>query len=291
MISDEGAGEDPLAMLERDVASIGAGVRTGLAAPLLGGAVGFLTYEAAGRYERLPEAGRDPLQLPHQWFAIFDTVAVFDHAQHRLLLSSCVHREDAAGLDAAYAGALSRIDTLRDAICSATPAPALPLTGIPVDVGAHDHESNLSRDEFQERVRRALDYIVAGDIFQVQVSRRFAIPLQADPFDVYVALRAINPSPYMIYIATPECTLVGASPEMLVQVTGRSVRYHPIAGTRRRGRTAEDDERMERELRASEKEPPSTSCSSTSGATTSVACAPPAAYASPSTWRWSATRT
>ncbi len=254
MISDEGAGEDPLAMLERDVASIGAACAPGLAAPLLGGAVGFLTYEAAGRYERLPEAGRDPLQLPHQWFAIFDTVAVFDHAQHRLLLSSCVHREDAAGLDAAYAGALSRIDTLRDAICSATPAPALPLTGIPVDVGAHDHESNLSRDEFQERVRRALDYIVAGDIFQVQVSRRFAIPLQADPFDVYVALRAINPSPYMIYIATPECTLVGASPEMLVQVTGRSVRYHPIAGTRRRGRTAEDDERMERELRASEKE-------------------------------------
>jgi anthranilate synthase component 1 len=254
VISDDGGGEDPLALLESDVASIGAACTPGLAAPLLGGAVGFLTYEAAGRYERLPEAARDPLQLPHQWFGIFDTVAVFDHAQHRLLLSSCVHREDPAGLDAAYARALSRIDTLRDAICSATPQPAVPLTGSPVDVAAHDHESNLSRDEFQKRVRRALDYIVAGDIFQVQVSRRFAIPLQADPFDVYVALRAINPSPYMIYIATPECTLVGASPEMLVQVTGESVCYHPIAGTRRRGRTAEDDERMERELRASEKE-------------------------------------
>ena len=128
------------------------------------------------------------------------------------------------------------------------------LASAPVDVAAHDHEANLSREEFQDRVRRALDYIVAGDIFQVQVSRRFALPLQADPFDVYVALRAINPSPYMIYIATPECTLVGASPEMLVQVTGQLVRYHPIAGTRRRGRTPEDDERMERELRASDKE-------------------------------------
>jgi anthranilate synthase component 1 len=128
------------------------------------------------------------------------------------------------------------------------------LAGIPVNVSAHDHEANLSREEFQDRVLRALDYIVAGDVFQVQVSRRFALPLQAHPFEVYVALRAINPSPYMIYIATPECTLVGASPEMLVQVTGELVRYHPIAGTRRRGRTLEDDERMERELRASEKE-------------------------------------
>jgi anthranilate synthase component I len=254
VISDSGDGDDPLAEIDRDVASLGAACAPGLAAPLLGGAVGFLTYEAAGRYERLPVAACDPLGLPRQWFAIFDTVAVFDHAQHRLLISSCVHRGDPVGLEAAHARALARIAELGDAICAAAPEPAARLAGIPVDVTAHDHEANLSRDEFQERVRRALDYIVAGDIFQVQVSRRFALPLQADPFDVYVALRAINPSPYMIYIATPECTLVGASPEMLVQVTGESVRYHPIAGTRRRGRTPEDDERMERELRASDKE-------------------------------------
>jgi anthranilate synthase component 1 len=254
VIRDAGGGDDPLAALERDVASISAACAPGTAAPLLGGAVGFLTYEAADRYERLPVAAEDPLQLPRQWFAIFDTVAVFDHAQHRLLLSSCVHRGDPAGFDAAYARALTRIDHLHDSICAAVPEPAAPLAGIPVDISSHDHEANLSREEFQDRVRRALDYIVAGDIFQVQVSRRFALPLHADPFDVYVALRAINPSPYMIYIATPECTLVGASPEMLVQVTGKDVRYHPIAGTRRRGRTPEDDDRMERELRASDKE-------------------------------------
>ena len=254
VISDTGRGDDPLAVLDREVASIAAACAPGMAAPLLGGAVGFLTYEAARRYERLPAAANDPLQLPRQWFAIFDTVAIFDHAQHRLLLSSCVHRHEPAGLDAAYARALTRIDALREAIGSAIEAPAVALSGLAVDVNSHDHEANLSREAFQDRVRRALDYIVAGDIFQVQVSRRFALPLHADPFDVYVALRAINPSPYMIYVATPECTLVGASPEMLVQVTGQSVRYHPIAGTRRRGRTAEDDERMERELRASEKE-------------------------------------
>jgi anthranilate synthase component I len=254
VISDAGGGDDPLAVLDREVASLGAACPPGLGAPLLGGAVGFLTYEAAGRYERLPAAARDPLELPRQWFAIFDTVAVFDHAQHRLLLSSCVHRDDPAGLDTTYARALARIDELRGAICAAAPEPPAALAGIPVDVRAHDHEANLSREGFQDRVGRALEYIVAGDIFQVQVSRRFALPLQADPFEVYVALRAINPSPYMIYIATPECTLVGASPEMLVQVTGQEVRYHPIAGTRRRGRTPDDDERMERELRASDKE-------------------------------------
>jgi anthranilate synthase component I len=254
VIIDGGGGDESLAVVERDVASTRVAATPGLAAPLFGGAVGFLTYEAAGRYERLPAAARDPLGLPLQWFAIFDTVAVFDHAQQRLLFSSCVHHGDPAGVDAAYEQALTRIGELRAAVCSAQAEPAPSLAGIPVDVSAHDPGANLSRDEFQDRVRRALEYIVAGDIFQVQVSRRFALPLQADPFDVYVALRAINPSPYMIYIATPECTLVGASPEMLVQVTGSSVRYHPIAGTRRRGRTPEDDARMERELRASDKE-------------------------------------
>ena len=241
-------------MLDRDVASIRAACAPGMAAPLLGGAVGFLTYEAASRYENLPAAAQDPLGLPHQWFAIFDTVAVFDHAQHRLLLSSCVHRDDPIGLESAYARAVELIEALRAAVCAAPPEPQVSLSGIPVDVAAHDGEANLSRNGFQDRVRRALDYIVAGDIFQVQVSRRFSLPLHAHPFDVYVALRAINPSPYMIYIATPECTLVGASPEMLVQVDGLVVRYHPIAGTRRRGRTPEDDARMEEELRASEKE-------------------------------------
>jgi anthranilate synthase component 1 len=254
VISDSGSGDDPLDVLDRDVASVAAACGPGLAAPLLGGAVGFLNYEAARRYERLPAAAHDPLGLPSQWFGIFDTVAVFDHAPQRLLVSSCVHRDDPAGPDAAYALAITRIDELRNAICATTAPVSPPLAGIPVDVPAHDNEANLSRPGFQDRVRQALDYIVAGDIFQVQVSRRFALPLLADPFDVYVALRAINPSPYMIYIATPDCTLVGASPEMLVQVTGERVRYHLIAGTRRRGRTPEDDARMEQELRASDKE-------------------------------------
>ena len=254
MIGDTGVGDDPLEIIERDVASLRAISAQGVEAPMLGGAVGFMAYEAASRYERLPVAGGDPLDLPRQWFAVFDTVAVFDHAQQRLLLSSCVHRNDPAGVGVAHARARDRIAELRRAIEAAPPCPTPDLAGLAVDTAAYEQVANLSRQDFEDRVRRALDYIVAGDIFQVQVSRRFALPLQAHPFDVYVALRAINPSPYMIYVATPECTLVGASPEMLVQVTGRSVRYHPIAGTRRRGRTPADDARMEAELRASSKE-------------------------------------
>ena len=248
------AGGDALDSVERDVASLYAACAPGIAAPLLGGAVGYLSYEAAGLYERLPVAAHDPLGLPRQWFGVFDTVAVFDHPNQRLLISSCVHRADPEGIDAAYARALTRIEGMRAGIAAAAPQAASPLSGRAVDPREYEGAANLSRDGFGHRVRRALEYILAGDIFQVQVSRRFALPLRAHPFDVYVALRAINPSPYMIYIATPDCTLVGASPEMLVQVTGRDVRYHPIAGTRRRGRTALDDARMEAELRASEKE-------------------------------------
>ena len=254
IIRDTGTGEDPLEVLEREVASLHGATAPGIDAPLLGGAVGFMAYEAAGRYERLPVAAGNPLQLPEQWFAIFDTVALFDHARQRLLLSSCVHRDDPQGVAASHERALTRIEALRKTILCAPSSPAPPLAGVDVDASAYESTTNLSRTDFHDRVDRALAYIAAGDMFQVQVSRRFALPLQAHPFDVYVALRTINPSPYMIYVATPECTLVGASPEMLVQVTGREVRYHPIAGTRRRGRTAEDDARMEAELRGSAKE-------------------------------------
>ena len=138
---------------------------------------------------------------------------------------------------------------------------------------------------------RALEYIAAGDIFQVQVSRRFALPLQAHPFDVYVALRAINPSPYMIYIATPECTLVGASPEMLVQVLGTD---HPVPPDRRHATSRQDAGGRRAHgggaCAAVRRRRRSTSCSSTSGETISGACARPDRCVSRSTWRSSATR-
>src|SRR5438477_237019 len=144
--------------------------------------------------------------------------------------------------------------SLRARLDAAPADPSAAPAGDGVEAAAAEAQANLSREAFERAVARCLDYIVAGDIFQVQLSRRFAVPFIGRPFDLYRAIRDINPSPYMFYVATPDCTLVGASPEMLVRVTGRRIQYHPIAGTRRRGRTAEDDARMEAQLRSSEKE-------------------------------------
>lgn len=255
-IETAGDARDPLAEVEGRVGARRIAAVDGLDAPFTGGAVGFLTYEAARRYERLPRAGCDPLQLPDAWFGVHDTIVVFDHAQGRVLLITNVHREVAAreGLDAAYAAAVARLDQLQGRLDVAQFVDPREHGDIAADSRQYDGRSSMSRPAFHDAVRRCHEYILAGDIFQVQISRRFAVPLAGHPFELYRALRSINPSPYMFYLATPHCVLVGASPEMLVRVTGRAVRYHPIAGTRRRGRTPEDDRRLEEQLRTSEKE-------------------------------------
>ena len=247
---------DPLAAVERDVTARSSATVEGLDAPFTGGAVGFLTYEAARHFERLPHAASDPLQLPDAWFGVYDTLVAFDHAQQRVMIVTNVHREDARaeGVANAYAAALRRIDQVASQLELAPFVDPRTHGDVHVETASHDAAGVMSRQAFHVAVARCHEYILAGDIFQVQISRRFAVRLAGHAFEVYRALREINPSPYMFYLATPECSLVGASPEMLVRVTGRDVRYHPIAGTRRRGRTPEDDSRMERELRGSEKE-------------------------------------
>jgi anthranilate synthase component I len=222
--------------------------------PFLGGAVGFLGYEAASRYERLPAPARDPLGIADSWFGVFDTVVVMDHVQQRLLLVTSVAPADGAGVAAAYAAAVERLEGLCARLEGGQPAALHPRVALRIDPRAYEEATNRSREGFRDAVTRAREYIVAGDIFQVQVSRRFTLPLHSDAFTLYRALRAVNPSPYMFFLSSPECVLVGASPEMLVRVTGSRVQYHPIAGTRRRGRDAEHEARMEAELRGSEKE-------------------------------------
>ena len=228
-------------MLDRDVASLAAACARGIAAPLLGGAVGFLTYEAARRYERLP-ARRTTRSACHPSGSAFLTPS----------RSSTTRRSDscspAACIAAIRRGSTQRTHarslasrTLREAICARRP----PVATAPRGNSRRRSRARRRGQSVEGRVsgsRASARSTTSspGDIFQVQVSRRFALPLQADPFDVYVALRAINPSPYMIYIATPDCTLVGASPEMLVQVTGRSRsvppdRRHPAARPHTRG--------------------------------------------------------
>jgi len=246
---------DPLVPVERAVARYRVAPLPAGTLPFAGGAIGFLSYEAATRFERIPVAPRDPLGLPEGWFALVDTLIAFDHVTHRMVLLTHARTPNGADVGRAYADAVSRLDDLRDRLRRPLPPPAtLPDESVAAAEIHADETANFSRPDYMRAVERCKEYILAGDIFQVQVGRRFAVPLRAEPFDVYRALRSINPSPYMFFLATPACDIVGASPEMLVRVTGRSVEYHPIAGTRRRGATPERDAFLERELRESEKE-------------------------------------
>jgi len=244
---------DPLVPVENLVGQRRVARLDGVAPPFAGGAIGFLSYEAATRFERVPVAARDPLDLPEGWFALVDTLIAFDHVTHRMLLLTHARTPKGADVERAYAEAVARLEDLRDRLRQPLPPPAA-LHGEAAPEARADDHANFSRADFMGAVERCKEYILAGDIFQVQVSRRFAVPLRAASFDAYRALRSINPSPYMFFIASPDCDIVGASPEMLVRVTGRTVEYHPIAGTRRRGTTPERDAALERELRESEKE-------------------------------------
>jgi anthranilate synthase component 1 len=201
-------------------------------------------------------AADDPLRVPQAWFSLVDTLIVFDHVTHRMTLVT--HADVRGDVDAAYAAAVARLGSLRERLRSPLPPPAaapaeeeVERFAVPADL---DAVASMTRADFMRAVERCRQYILAGDIFQVQVSRRFALPLRASAFDVYRALRSVNPSPYMFFLDTPAGAVVAASPEMLVRVTGRHIDYHPIAGTRRRGRTPERDLELEEELRSSEKE-------------------------------------
>jgi anthranilate synthase component 1 len=255
---------DPLRPLEAVLAERVAPVE-GLDVPFVGGWVGYLAYEAAGCYERLPSTAAAFASVPMSVFALYRTVTVFDHERDTVLLITQLRRT-VGGAAAGYAHACERLDRLR--ACVEAGDPPAGAVDDPDAVEAHsetgyvalsqrvlpDGASTFPREDFLEAVRTALDHVVAGDVFQVQVSRRFSVPLRAHPFTLYTALRLSSPTPYLFYVSSPECVLVGASPEMLVRVRGDTVDYRPIAGTRRRGFTDDEDAAMEAELHDSEKE-------------------------------------
>ncbi|MFN2569293.1 MAG: anthranilate synthase component I family protein [Candidatus Dormibacteria bacterium] len=244
---------DPLAALERDTLRCRVAPVPGLDIPFLGGAVGFLGYEAAGFYERIPRARSDPLGLPEAWFGLYRTIVIFDHVARNVTLVTHM-RGDAPDVSVAYREAAHRLEILRDRLNRRPPTATWQPSRKPVDMRDIEPAANISRQDYMKLVERCREYILSGDIFQVQVSRRFSLPVAASPFDLYRSLRTINPSPYMFFLSTPSCALVGTSPEMLVRITGSRVQYHPIAGTRRRGHDPAEDTMMEAELRGSEKE-------------------------------------
>ena len=216
-----------------------------------GGAVGYISYDQVRFFEELPDENPDSLDLPDLYFMITDTILIFDHFANRLKIVSNAHVQDNA--DAAYNNAVDKIEKIAQALRK-----RLVVTTERVHSGDEDEDqgpkSNFTREEFCEAVRRAKEYICAGDVIQVVLSQRFERELYASPINLYRALRCINPSPYMTLVQYPDVTLVGSSPEVMTQVKGRGCMVRPIAGTRPRGATPEEDARLADELLADEKE-------------------------------------
>jgi anthranilate synthase component 1 len=243
---------DPLAQIEEELSRFRVAPVPGLPR-FHGGAVGYLGYEVVRHFEpRVPAPPNDPLGLPDAIFLFTDTLLVFDHLQHVIKVVSHVRLD--GDIDAAYRQAVWRIEELVGRLSQ--PLAALPYRreGRASASGKPEVCSNMSRKEYQAKVDRIKEYIVAGDCIQVVFSQRFSRATHAHPFDIYRALRAINPSPYMFYLELGEAHVVGASPEMLVRVEESRIDYHPIAGTRPRGRDDAEDAALEEELRHDEKE-------------------------------------
>jgi len=209
-----------------------------------GGAVGYLGYETARHFERLPLAQGAAPPMPESAFLRAEDLAVFDHVTRRLKLLT-IHRPEREDYDAA----VGRIDEMEKRLAS--DQVSTPRSG----ADGEPWKSNMSPGQFHAMVDAAKEHILAGDAFQIVVSQRFRKPLAASPFDVYRCLRAINPSPYMFFLALGgDRHVVGTSPEKLVQVEGRHVETRPLAGTRRRGADPAEDASLERELLSDLKE-------------------------------------
>ncbi len=242
-----------LAAIEALLAQYRAPVIPGLP-PLQGGVMGYLGYDVVREVEHLPNAPRDDRGLPDAIMSVIGSLAAFDHWRQRVYLIESVSTLGLQGdaLDAAYDSAVARVVAAMDDLAQPlayTPVPPPDPSDTPPSL-----RSSMPDGQYQRAVEVAKEYIRAGDIFQVVLAQRFDLELAADPFDVYRVLRQVNPSPYMYFVRHPEVTLVGSSPEPMVQLLQGRVISRPIAGTRRRGRDDEHDRRMAGELRENPKE-------------------------------------
>jgi anthranilate synthase component 1 len=213
---------------------------------LTGGAVGYLAYDAVRLFERIPDR-HPPSDQPVAAFSFYHSLVAFDHVAQRLVLIA----DAMPGSRSAFASAQDVLDGLEEDLRAARPA-ASRLRRASVGEGLDLTLGDAT--DYRASVRRAKEYIAAGDIFQVVLSRQQTVPCPADPFTVYRALRMVNPSPYMFFLKDGETAIAGASPEMLVRVEGRRAETRPIAGTRRRGIDPEEDVRLAKELLEDEKE-------------------------------------
>ncbi len=224
--------------------------------PFVGGAVGYASYDTIRYVEYLPNAPQDDRKLPDLSFAFYDHMIVFDNVQKTaivVVLAETKKQGEKFDLKQAYQKACERVDRFVEKLS----APDDSLAPVDIDTRGEPqvaYTSNFTQRQFENAVRKCNEYIKAGDIFQVVISQRLAVPFSTDPFELYRTLRVVNPSPFMFFLRTPSCTLVGSSPEIMVRVAEGKVTVRPLAGTRRRGQTEEEDQRLAEELLADPKE-------------------------------------
>jgi anthranilate synthase component 1 len=239
---------DPYALAAAEVAGYNVAPLPGLP-PFAGGAVGMFAYDLVRTVEPLGEPNPDPIGLPDLALMMTDALVVFDHLKHTVTVIANVYAD--GDLDASYKRAREMIAEVRWRLDRPVPSPASPPSA---HRSVPTFHSNMTRERFEAIVARVIEYIYAGDAFQVVPSQRWSAPVDAEAFSIYRGLRAVNPSPYMYFLDFGDFEIAGASPEPLITVRGRQVSTRPIAGTRPRGQTADEDVRMAADLLADEKE-------------------------------------
>ena len=215
---------------------------------LKGGAVGFSAYDTFRLVEELPDVPEDDLELPEAIWAFYDEIFAFDHVKHQVILIKTVFVEDVEDLETAYSEAQRSLDEMEEAALRSN------IQNRPFSIDTDSLTSNMKQGYFENIVQKAKNYIYEGDIFQVVLSQRFEADMSGDPFMLYRALRMVNPSPYLFYLDFEDFQLVGSSPEVLVRVQEGETRVLPIAGTRPRGKTHEEDLAFEEDLKNDPKE-------------------------------------
>ncbi|MBZ0277393.1 MAG: anthranilate synthase component I, partial [Anaerolineae bacterium] len=241
------AGQDPLHAVKQEFARVKPVQIDGLPR-FVGGAVGYIGYDVVRYFERLPETATTDLDVPDAAFLLPDTLVIFDHAKHQLIILANAH--NTGDPDAAYDDAVERIEQIVTALRN--PIPALPEAPEPLN---DELRSNMPRERYEEIVRLGKEYIAAGDAFQIVLSQRFTRQTSAPPLAIYRALRMLNPSPYMFFLNFGDSfSLIGASPEMMVRLEDGVATVRPIAGTRPRGKDEAEDNHLVEDLLADPKE-------------------------------------
>jgi anthranilate synthase component 1 len=220
--------------------------------PFFGGALGYVAYNAVEQFHEIADSKPDPLAMPEIFFVFVQTLVAFDNLKHTIKVIDNAEVDGKISLRRAYDASVKRI---RRVISSLQKKPrGIESRDLTQGKGNRKFRSNLTREGFENAVAKAKEYIKAGDVIQVVLCQRLESETSSDPFEIYRALRFINPSPYMFYLELEDLRVIGSSPETMVRLTGDTIELRPIAGTRRRGATPEEERELEDDLLADPKE-------------------------------------